>query len=988
MGIRIIILLCSVSFFLFLSWVLIPDFKTIISRYLKYDFNSDRSNDLSGILLFVLFSIFVIPILYFVTYKSLYGLFAYITSDSIQGFFELSRGVWAYKKVLSTPSSVFITPLIQVVAYCISFYSIRNFSFYVNRKAASIVFTERDVFVCTWFMTFSASILDILFLAQSFTLVGSTFHNMFIVFSKIPLLITWVLCIHTSNLSNNNYIEYIIRHTTLSKIDKLVIYSPIKIFVLIYLVSFIFNLPFIFGLQFSGALVLSCIGVAFVLASIFRLKTYTRAFSVISFGEGENMSVMKTNLFLKKINIKLFDGNKIKLALFSILLLALLYFTIKGLILIFYLSLAYLILIIIVWLFSLAFVKILGVFRAKPYKANLLLLRLFASQFVKSSIAQFLIIGIFFLLITIFPKQLSTENYYKETATTCFVDMDGNYMLINYNDTINCIAVRQTEELPDNFKKFLFLIEDRTFQNQNRIIPSDINPTKITNWHGISFTSFAGMLIGRGGSNLNMQLIKNHVFWQKEVPKDIQRKLIEQFSAYQLSRRYSKNDLLKYYCDIASFNAGIGGMQGINSISLFTFGRPPNQLNNLELFYLAQTAKGKSIEISNSKRVACKDAPQHKPEIKNRLLQIAKVWLNNGLIEPELYDDLCKCDLTFTYKRYKPTTSASTQNFLRKFQGNESGSIYTSSTSQKNQQKMQNAYAKFQKDFSKYLKKGNSTLCASALVVDVKTGKILGHLSEGTDEDLTLFGNGFEIASLIKLFILLEHAKYEKHTNIKLTNGRKMLSNEDVIIQSDTKAIYNLDKVSNQIEIYKNVESRFNEMGINQDKYLDFKDENFKFKYSYGHRNMTLYDIAQAYQTLFNNGVCIKLSPVTEIYSPITNKSNKNQASKNQIYNPALTNYFTKCMEGVVNDKRGTAYGIKDLIKKPQNIMAKTGTTNNDEHGYIVISDGDILIIAHLTYGKVTNGMLKTGTHPIPHKSGGKSAGVLGAYIYNEFCDC
>ncbi len=983
--------------FMGISFVLVPGLRIIISQYFKTDLNQDRSNNLSGIVLFLLISVFITPALYFATYKSLNSLFAYITSSDIQAFFESARGVWSYKKILSKPLNIFAVPFMQVVAYGISFYTVRNFAFLINKKSKATVFNERDVFIFSWLMTISVSVADVVFFTQSFAITGAFFHNLYNVFSRASLLIIWVLFIHITSLANNGYLQHIKDCTKPSKIDNMIIFNKKRMFASVFIISFLLNMPFVFGLQFSsGNLIMGAIVVVMLSLVIYKLRSYTKAFLIIGFGEGEGEPVSNdSGLFVKKTGLKMFDGNRVKTILFLALFLLFIIFTAKGLVLISYFSLIYLVFVLLIWVIAAIMIQTVGIIKSKRYKVNLSPLRLFVPQLVRASVVQIAIIGVFFVLMTVFPKNLSTENYYKETAITCFVDSDGNYLSVNYNDTFNCISVHNVDELPVNFKKFLFLIEDRAFQNQDRIIPAGINPAKITNWHGVSLSTVGGMFIGRGGSNLNMQLSKNYMFWGKSTPKDIQRKLIELFSAYQISMKYDSDEILKYYCDIASFNAGVGGMQGVNSTSLFSFGRPLNQLNNLELLYLTQTLKGDSIRISDSKRVACKDAPQHRVDIKSRLLIIAKNWMKNGLIESDLYNDLSSCSLNFTYERFRPDINLTTRVFLQKFKESKSeGLIYTSSINLKNQKKMETGYSNFEKEFDKFLKIGNVNLCVSALVVDVKTGKIIGHLSRGSDTELTIFGEGFGIASLIKPFICLKLIEYTKDLFVELSNGLHMLSIEDVIIRSSTEAIDNIGQVSDQIQIYKNVEESFNEMGIKQDtnynfnnEKLDTDDSDFKFRYSYGHRCITLFDIAQAYQTLFNKGEYIKLTPITEIYSPITRERRVVQEPKKQIYNPALTEYITECMKGVINDKRGTAYGLKNIVKNSENLMAKTGTANNNEHGYIVISDGDILIATHITYGKDVEGIFKIGLYPIPYGSGGKSAGVLAAYIYNEFCD-
>ena len=86
--------------------------------------------------------------------------------------------------------------------------------------------------------------------------------------------------------------------------------------------------------------------------------------------------------------------------------------------------------------------------------------------------------------------------------------------------------------------------------------------------------------------------------------------------------------------------------------------------------------------------------------------------------------------------------------------------------------------------------------------------------------------------------------------------------------------------------------------------------------------------------------------------------------------------------------KGGTGTHITHLLPETIRFYAKTGTSDKAIHGYTVLSDGQLLIVTYVTYGKVTDEHLELNeTPPIPFESGVRSAGVLAAYMYRAWED-
>jgi cell division protein FtsI/penicillin-binding protein 2 len=142
--------------------------------------------------------------------------------------------------------------------------------------------------------------------------------------------------------------------------------------------------------------------------------------------------------------------------------------------------------------------------------------------------------------------------------------------------------------------------------------------------------------------------------------------------------------------------------------------------------------------------------------------------------------------------------------------------------------------------------------------------------------------------------------------------------------------------------------------------------------------------IAQAYQTLFNDGKYVQLTILTKTYDPYYNETIKYPFRTQQIYTPANTRIIKLALRQTMQPGGSGAQLIK-LLPRDVTFFAKTGTSDKAIHGYTVLCDGEILVVSYVSYGKNVNGRLElNNTPPIPFESGAGSAGVLAAMIYNE----
>ena len=266
---------------------------------------------------------------------------------------------------------------------------------------------------------------------------------------------------------------------------------------------------------------------------------------------------------------------------------------------------------------------------------------------------------------------------------------------------------------------------------------------------------------------------------------------------------------------------------------------------------------------------------------------------------------------------------------------------------------------------------------------------------------MSKFGKGTPIGSMIKPFVLLE--LLEQGYQIRLYDGKKKgkrllhnynricsnkyLDAKEILQPSKNAPMGNIYELTAPIPLFISVEEKFSKMNILTDSAINLYDKNKKsentLNYPIGSRRMTIYDIAQSYQTLFNEGKFIKLSVINKSFNPYELTENVYKKDVVSIYNKQNVRVITDALKTVL-DKGGTAHSLSEYLPQNVQFMAKTGTTDKYRHGYTVLCDGETLVVSWVSYGQEINGVLKFNQTEIPNKSGGHSAGILAAFIFDE----
>lgn len=200
---------------------------------------------------------------------------------------------------------------------------------------------------------------------------------------------------------------------------------------------------------------------------------------------------------------------------------------------------------------------------------------------------------------------------FRKGENTVFYDKDGNKIGEVDSGSYEYVEI---SKIPLDLQNAYIAAEDQQFKTH----------------HGVNyFSTFrAGVeylmhkdQITRGGSTITQQVIKNNLLTQEQT---VTRKILELSLAPQLEKKYTKQDIMEFYCNSNYYG---NGCYGVQSASRFYFGKDVSDLNTAECAMLA----GISNSPNNYNPVANKDAAIRKEKI------ILKLMKECGMIKEEEY---------------------------------------------------------------------------------------------------------------------------------------------------------------------------------------------------------------------------------------------------------------------------------------------------------------------------------------------------------------
>ena len=202
----------------------------------------------------------------------------------------------------------------------------------------------------------------------------------------------------------------------------------------------------------------------------------------------------------------------------------------------------------------------------------------FKLGFVLSIIAVIVVTGAVIGIVKGFSEKIPiiADNSYRPNLTTQVYDAKGK-LLAKLHAEENRTRILAAQEIPDNMRHAVVAIEDERFYEHYGIDMVGIARAMAKNIQ-------AGRVV-QGASTLTQQLVKN-AFLTSE--KTFKRKAIEAMMAFQIERKYSKEEILTLYLNEIYFGHGAYGLAAAAEIY---FGKDPKDLTIAECAMLAGIPK-------------------------------------------------------------------------------------------------------------------------------------------------------------------------------------------------------------------------------------------------------------------------------------------------------------------------------------------------------------------------------------------------------------
>lgn len=185
-----------------------------------------------------------------------------------------------------------------------------------------------------------------------------------------------------------------------------------------------------------------------------------------------------------------------------------------------------------------------------------------------------------FIILAWYAKDLPAPGKLSQatSASTVFFDRDDK-VLFELSKDKNRIPVK-IQDVSTNLKEGTVAIEDKNFYKHKGVSETGI------------VRSVFSILFKRqiqGGSTITQQLIKNTLLGPQQTAS---RKLKEILLAYEVERRYTKDQILEMYLNEAPYG---GTFYGIESASMGYFAKSSKDLNILEAAFLAGLPQSPSV---------------------------------------------------------------------------------------------------------------------------------------------------------------------------------------------------------------------------------------------------------------------------------------------------------------------------------------------------------------------------------------------------------
>jgi penicillin-binding protein 1A len=470
--------------------------------------------------------------------------------------------------------------------------------------------------------------------------------------------------------------------------------------------------------------------------------------------------------------------------------------------------------------------------------------------------------------------------------------------------------------------------------------------------------------ITQGGSTITQQVIKNTYLTQE---KSFTRKIVEILLAPEIEKKYSKADIMEFYCNTNFYG---NHCYGVQAASRYYFGKDAADLTSYEAAVLVGISNSptaydpiKNREASREKRNDVLKSMQEvgylsQAEYEFSVGQPLSIVQEEGEGTDENYQssyalhcaalELMKLD-DFEF-RYTFEDKADYNEYMDRYQDlyNEKNDelraggykIYTALDSEL-QQIMQNELDNRLSSYSELQENGKFALQGAGVIVDNRTNYVVAVVGGRGEDDLynraylSARQPGSTIKPLLDYAPAFDTGEYSPGRIVDDHKWEEGPSNSGGSYYGNVTVREALNRSLNTVawQILQDIGVNFglDYLGQMEFQKLTYVDNNVPSLSIGGFTNgVRVVDMAKGYSTLANGGIYNDRTCILRIeheHDGDVTKSVKHYAK--QVYQEDTAYMITDVLKGTLNEPYGTGYGLALADEMPA--AGKTGTTNSSK---------------------------------------------------------
>ena len=521
------------------------------------------------------------------------------------------------------------------------------------------------------------------------------------------------------------------------------------------------------------------------------------------------------------------------------------------------------------------------------------------------------------------------------------------------------------EDIPADVVNAFVSVEDRTFWNNSGVDYKGILRVCV------NYVKTKGQ-VAEGASTITQQLARG-TFLSNE--KTLSRKIKEIFIARQLTKKYTKEQIMEFYCNSCCFANGI---YGVEDASQKYFGRSVSDLSLSETAYICAIPNRPEYynPLKNSENAISR---------RNKILQDMYEcdYITKDAGDAALAENITVAEVSDeedTFYNYEATYAINCAiRYLMKQDGFEFKShfeddadydtynayydemykqakhkLYTGGykvTTTMNLKAQKNLQKIFDKELAFNTEVDESTgiyqFQGAMTVIDNESGKVVAMIGGRSQDELQQtysLNRGFQSfkqpGSSIKPLVIYTPALEEGYdanstlTEIDVKAAKKSTSEKISKMSGQKMSLrYAVEDSKNgcAYSLYNIITPKVGLSYIENMNFSKIVQQDYTLSSGLGglHHGTNTVEMANAYSTLENHGEYRQADCISSILDASGNEIYEEPESKT-VYTRSAADQMTDILEGVLNSSAGTAKGLKWSSASDVAAAAKTGTTNDN----------------------------------------------------------